>query len=57
MNKITLTIDEIHAIREEHYEKTNGLSFDKYKKLLDNEIAPMLLLLNQKKQKSSTVLD
>lgn len=53
---ITLTIDEIHSIREEHCEKTNGLSFNEYKKLLDDEVAPILLLLNQKKQKKLTAL-
>lgn len=49
-NNITLTIDEIHAIREEHYQKTNGLCFDEYKKLLDDEIAPILLLLNRERE-------
>ncbi len=48
-NTITLTIDEIHTIREEHSRKTSGLPFDEYKKLLDAEIAPVLLTLNQLK--------
>lgn len=46
---ITLTIDEIHAIREEHFMETKGLGFEEYKKRLDDEIAPALLLLHQKK--------
>lgn len=47
MENITLTIDEIHAIREEHSKKTKDLDFDEYKKLLDSEIAPVLLMLNR----------
>ena len=31
---VTLTIDEIHAIRAEHSERTKNLSFDEYRKLL-----------------------
>lgn len=49
MANITLTIDEIHAIRAEHYEKTKGMNFKDYKKELDAEIAPILLLLNRAK--------
>lgn len=49
MANITLTIDEIHAIREEHHEKTKGMNFEDYKKELDAEIAPILLLLNKAK--------
>lgn len=49
---ITLTIDEIHSIREDHYKKTNGLCFEEYKRLLDDEIAPILLLLRQKKTRN-----
>lgn len=52
---ITLTIDEIHTIREDHFEKTNGLSFEEYKKLLNDEIASTLLLLRQKKGLLNTV--
>lgn len=46
MENITLTIDEIHTIREEHSKKTKDMDFDEYKKLLDAEIAPMLLALD-----------
>lgn len=53
-NNITLTIDEIHALREEHCQKTAGLCFDEYRKLLDDEIAPVLHLLNQAKERSNT---
>lgn len=48
-NNITLTIDEIHAIRAEHYEKTKDMDFDEYKKSLNAEIAPILVLLNKAK--------
>lgn len=41
-NNITLTNDEIHTIRMEHSEKTRNLPFEKYKRLLDAEIAPTL---------------
>ncbi len=50
MENITLTIDEIHAIREEHSQKTKDMDFDEYKKLLDAEIAPTLLALDRAKQ-------
>lgn len=46
MNKsITLTVDEIHKIREEHYEKTKNMSFEEYKAELKTEIAPVLEML------------
>ena len=50
MENITLTIDEIHSIREEHSQKTRKLSFDEYRKLLDAEIAPALLVLSHAKE-------
>ena len=42
---ITLTVDEIHKIREEHYEKTKDMSFEEYKADLKSEIAPVLEML------------
>jgi len=48
-NTITLTIDEIHAIRDEHSRKTKDISFEKYRKLLDAEIKSTLLALNRAK--------
>ena len=52
---ITLTIDEIHAIRKAHSEKTKDMDFDEYKKLLDAEAAPIRLALEHaKKQLSNT---
>ena len=52
---ITLTIDEIHAIRKAHSEKTKDMDFDEYKKLLDAETAPVRLALEHaKKQLSNT---
>lgn len=48
-NNITLTIDEIHAIRKEHSEQTKDLPFDEYRKLLDEEIAPALKMLEERK--------
>lgn len=52
-NDITLTIDEIHVLREEHCKKTAGLCFAEYRKLLDDEIAPVLHLLSQAKEKAN----
>lgn len=49
-NNITLTIDEIHTIRIEHSEQTKNLPFDEYRKLLDEEIAPALKMLEKKKK-------
>lgn len=50
MNNITLTIDEIHSIREEHYQETKNMCFAEYKRHLDAEIAPVLLILNRTKE-------
>ncbi len=50
MENITLTIDEIHSIREEHSQRTKELSFGEYRKLLDAEIAPTLLALAHAKE-------
>jgi len=50
MEDITLTLDEIHAIREEHSKRTKDMNFDEYKKLLDAEIAPTLLALERAKK-------
>lgn len=50
MDNITLTIDEIHAIREEHSRKTGDMDFDEYKRQLDAEIAPVLLELSRAKE-------
>ncbi len=46
-NNITLTNDEIHAIRVEHSERTKNLSFEEYKRQLDAEIAPTLRKLEE----------
>ena len=48
-NTITLTMDEIHAIRAEHSQRTKDMGFEEYRKLLDAEIAPALLALNRAK--------
>lgn len=50
---ITLTVDEIHKIREEHYEKTKDMSFEEYKADLKSEIAPVLEMLESKKLKEA----
>lgn len=55
MENITLTIDEIHAIRQEHSQKTKNMSFDEYQKLLDMEIAPALLALDQAKKQFESI--
>lgn len=49
-NNITLTNDEIHAIRMEHSEKTENLSFKEYKRQLDAEITPTLRRLEEIKK-------
>lgn len=46
---ITLTIDEIHAIREEHSARTKNLSTDEYCRLLEEEAAPIRLALERAK--------
>lgn len=52
-NNITLTIDEIHAIREEHSARTRNLPIDEYTRLLDEETAPIRLALERLKKKHS----
>lgn len=49
-NNITLTIDEIHAIRIEHSDRTKNLPFDEYRKQLDDEVAPALHMLEEIKK-------
>lgn len=48
-NNITLTNDEIHAIRLEHSERTKNLPFEEYRKQLDDEITPALRILEKLK--------
>lgn len=50
MKNITLTIDEIHAIREEHSRITKNMPFDEYRNFLDSEIASTLLALEHAKE-------
>lgn len=54
MENITLTIDEIHSIREDHCRKTKDMNFDEYKKVLDTETAPILLFLKHAKENNAT---
>ncbi len=49
-NNITLTNDEIHAIRLEHSELTRNLTSEEYRKHLDAEIAPALHMLEEFKK-------
>ena len=51
-NNITLTIDEIHAIRIEHSERTKALPLDEYRKLLDEEAAPVRLAIEHARKAS-----
>ena len=44
---INLTVEEIHKIREEHYQKTKNMTFEEYKLDLKTEIAPVLEMLNK----------
>lgn len=46
-NNITLTIDEIHAIRKEHSDRTKDLPASEYIKLLDEEAAPVRLAIER----------
>lgn len=46
-NNITLTIDEIHAIRKEHSERTKDLPANEYVRLLDEEAAPVRLAIER----------
>ena len=55
MANITLTIHEIHSIREEHSQKTANLNFDEYRRLLAAEIAPALLMLAHAKEEGKRV--
>lgn len=54
MENITLTIDEIHSIREDHCRATKDMNFAEYKKVLDTETAPILLLLKRAKENNAT---
>ena len=47
---ITLTVDEIHKIREEYYERTKDMSFEEYKIDLKSEIAPILESIRKLKE-------
>lgn len=49
-NNITLTNDEIHAIRVENSKKRKSMSFHEYQKQLDAEIAPALRMLEEMKK-------
>lgn len=50
MNRnISLTIDEIHAIRKEHSARTKDLSNDEYYRLLEEEAAPVRAALERAK--------
>ncbi len=47
---ITLTNDEIHAIRIENSKKREKMGFREYQKQLDAEIAPALRMLEEFKK-------
>ncbi|MDE7212085.1 MAG: hypothetical protein K2O03_11700 [Lachnospiraceae bacterium] len=49
-NNITLTNDEIHAIRVENSKKRRSMNSHEYRKLLDEEIAPALRKLEELKK-------
>lgn len=50
MNKnITLTIDELRVIREEHSARTKNLPNDEYRKYLEEEAAPIRLAIERAK--------
>lgn len=42
MKNVTLTIDEIHEIREEHCRKTGGMDYEEYRRSLDAETTDVL---------------
>lgn len=54
MKNVTLTIDEIHEIREEHCRKTGGMSYDEYRKSLDAETADVLRRLSRMREERET---
>ncbi len=50
MNRnISLTLDEIHAIRKEHSDRTKDLLNDEYYRLLEEESAPVRIALEHAK--------
>lgn len=50
MNRnISLTIDEIHTIRNEHSTRTKDLPNDEYYRLLEEEAAPVRVALEHAK--------
>lgn len=55
-NNITLTIDEIHAIRKEHSERTKDLPTDEYVRLLDEETAAIRLALERARADRKSVV-
>jgi len=52
-HNITLTIDEIHAIREEHSGRTKNLPNDEYCRLPEEETAPVRLAPERAKKHCS----
>jgi len=48
-HNISLTIDEIHAIRKEHSNRTKALPYDEYDRLLEEEAAPVRIALERAK--------
>lgn len=50
-NNITLTIDELHAIRKEHSTRTRSLPNDEYCKILEEEATPVRLALEHAKMR------
>ena len=48
-HNITLTMDELHAIRKEHSARTRNLPNDEYCRLLEEEATPVRLALERAK--------
>ena len=51
----SLSIENIHKIREEHANRTRNMTFDQYKTELHQEIKPVLDLLKSMKSKKKNV--
>lgn len=57
MKNVTLTIDEIHEIREEHCRKTGGMDYEEYRRSLDAETTDVLRRLARMREEREAAED